>query len=110
MRKIDLVHRQGPRSYVLVLPNTHFPGALSVAERIVQRARRLPGVREPLDPSVGIAFFPSRDVSAFGDLLEMSERALERARQEGGGAICLYQHEGYLYRPEDPAGDPENPR
>ena len=27
--------------------------------------------------------------------------ALERARREQGGKICLFQHQGYLYAPED---------
>ena len=26
--------------------------------------------------------------------------ALQRASDEGGGHICLYQHQGYLYVPE----------
>ncbi|RMG93693.1 MAG: response regulator [Deltaproteobacteria bacterium] len=107
VRKIDLVHRYGAHAYLVILPNTHFPGALSVAERIVQRARRLPGVGEPVDLSVGIAFFPSRDVHAFSDLLDLTDRALARAREEGAGYICLYQHEGYLYRPEEPADEVE---
>jgi len=101
VRKIDLVHRVAPQTYLIVLPNTHFPGALSVAERIVRRGRNLPGLDAPVPVSVGIAFFPSRDVRSCDDLLRVSEQALERARAEGGGSICLFQHEGYLYRPED---------
>ena len=31
-----------------------------------------------------------------------AEPALERARSDGGGKICLFQHQGYMYAPEDP--------
>lgn len=102
IRKIDLVFRADDRGYMLALPNTHFPGALSVAERIWRDAKRL--VTKDGDPcsvSIGVSFFPNRDTHSLQDLLALVDAALERARSEGGGRICLYQHQGYLYAPED---------
>jgi len=102
IRKIDLVFAARPHGYLLALPNTHFPGALAVAERIARDARRLrpDGVESP-SVSIGVAFYPNKDTNCLNDLLELADSALERARSEGGGKICLFQHQGYLYAPED---------
>jgi two-component system, cell cycle response regulator len=102
VRKIDLVFRADDRGYMLALPNTHFPGALSVAERIWRDAKRLmaPG-HDTCSVSIGVSFFPNRDTHSLHDLLQLVDAALDRARSEGGGRICLYQHQGYLYAPED---------
>ena len=50
--------------------------------------------------SMGIAFYPGKDVNDATDLMRMAARALERAREEGAGSICLYQHQGYLFQPK----------
>lgn len=104
VRKIDLVYRADERGYILVLPNTHFPGALAVAERITRdvakiRVGALPELRPTA--SVGVSFFPNKDTHSLQDLLQLVDAALDRARGEGGGYVCLFQHQGYLYRPED---------
>ena len=103
VRKIDLVFRLDDRGYILLLPNTHFPGALAVAERISLDTSKIsidadPGHRFTV--SVGVSFFPNKDTHSVQDLLDLVGAALERARSEGGGKICLFQHQGYLYAPE----------
>ncbi len=103
VRKIDLVFRIDEKGYLLVLPNTHFPGALAVAERIVIEAPRLRRISEHVrrvTVSVGVSFFPNRDTQSVQDLIDLVAAALERARGEGGGRICLFQHQGYLYAPD----------
>ncbi len=103
VRKIDLVYRVNERGFMLVLPNTHFPGALAVAERVCRDAGKIePGSRggATVSVSVGISFFPNKDTHTLQDLLDLVDAALDRARGEGGGHICLYQHQGYLYRPD----------
>jgi len=104
VRKIDLVYRSDERGYILVLPNTHFPGALAVAERVTRDVRKtrvsqMPDLRPTA--SVGVSFFPNKDTHSLQDLLQLVDAALDRARGEGGGYVCLYQHQGYLYRPEN---------
>ncbi|MCX4242270.1 GGDEF domain-containing response regulator [Paraliomyxa miuraensis] len=104
IRKIDLVYRAGDSGYLLVLPNTHFPGALAVAERVVRDIRKLRSGAAPelrTTVSVGVSFFPNKDTHSLQDMLQLVDAALDRARGEGGGFVCLYQHQGYLYRPED---------
>lgn len=103
VRKIDLVFRIDERGYIVLLPNTHFPGALAVAERISRDAAKLKFEPDPatnLTVSVGVSFFPNKDTHSVQDLLDLVGAALERARSEGGGKICLFQHQGYLYAPD----------
>ena len=106
VRKIDLVFRLDERGYVLLLPNTHFPGALAVAERISLDSAKIhidgDDPRHKTSVSVGVSFFPNKDTHSVQDLLELVGAALDRARSEGGGKICLFQHQGYLYAPEAP--------
>ena len=49
---------------------------------------------------MGVSFFPGRDVNEPADLLRVAARALERAREEGPGRICLFQHQSYLFQPK----------
>jgi diguanylate cyclase (GGDEF)-like protein len=103
VRKIDLVFRLDERGYILLLPNTHFPGALAVAERISLDSAKVRFDAEPdyrCTVSVGVSFFPNKDTHSVQDLLDLVGAALDRARTEGGGKICLFQHQGYLYAPE----------
>ncbi len=103
IRKIDLVMKIDERGFLLVLPNTHFPGALTVAERISRETRR-PQRGEGqagFTVSIGVSFFPNKDTHTLQDMLDLVNAALERARKEQGGKICLFQHQGYLYAPDD---------
>lgn len=100
VRKIDIIFEAGEDGYMLLLPNTHFPGALSVAERIWKDARATTVGGTPMSVSVGVSFYPNRDTHSLQDLVDLVDAALKQARQEGGGKICLYQHQGYLYAPE----------
>ncbi len=100
VRKIDIIFEAGTDGFMLLLPNTHFPGALSVAERIWKDARAVSLGGSPMSVSVGVSFYPNRDTHSLQDLIDLVEAALKQAREEGGGKICLYQHQGYLYAPE----------
>jgi diguanylate cyclase (GGDEF)-like protein len=100
LRQIDIVTRYGPSEMAALLPNTHVAGALICAERL----RRESGVNavDDIRPTVsmGIAFYPGKDVSEPTDLLRAAARALDRAREEGPASICLVQHQGYLFQPK----------
>ncbi len=100
IRKIDIIFEAGSDGFMLLLPNTHFPGALSVAERIWKDARAATVGGKSMSVSVGVSFYPNRDTHSLQDLVDLVDAALKQARQEGGGKICLYQHQGYLYAPE----------
>jgi diguanylate cyclase (GGDEF)-like protein len=100
LRQIDVIARNGPAELAALLPNTHLAGALTCAERL--RRESAAAKVDDLTPTVsmGIAFYPGKDVNDAVDLARMAARALERAREEGPGSICLYQHQGYLFQPK----------
>jgi diguanylate cyclase (GGDEF)-like protein len=100
LRQIDVTaHYQGAEVCAL-LPNTHFAGALVAATRLKRELQRISARGGPLSASMGIAFYPGREINERADLLRMAERAISRARDEGPGHICLYQHQGYIFQPE----------
>lgn len=100
LRQIDVVTRYGPAELAALLPNTHLAGALTCADRL-RRETALAAV-DDVRPvvSMGIAFYPGKEVNDATDLMRMAARALERAREEGPGSICLFQHQGYLFQPK----------
>jgi diguanylate cyclase (GGDEF)-like protein len=100
LRQIDIVTRFGPAELAALLPNTHLAGSLICAERLLREsaAQAIDDVRPSV--AMGIAFYPGKDVADTTDLLRMAVRALERAREEGPGSICLYQHQSYLFQPK----------
>ncbi len=100
LRQIDVVCRYGPSELAALLPNTHFAGSLICAERLHREAARSKVEDFVPTVSMGVSFYPGREVNEPADLLKLGARALERAREEGPGNICLFQHQGYLFTPK----------
>jgi two-component system, cell cycle response regulator len=100
LRQIDVLTRYGRAELAALLPNTHFAGSLVCAERLHAGAPRA-AVDEVIPLiSMGVSFFPGRDVNEPADLLRVAARALDRAHEEGPGRICLFQHQSYLFQPK----------
>jgi two-component system cell cycle response regulator len=53
------------------------------------------GVR--ITASIGIAFYPSKDISSGETLLRFADQALYQAKRAGRNTICLYQAAAYRY-------------
>ncbi len=104
VREIDVVTRYGGEEFLLVLPSTNFSGALAVADRVWRSVGGevflLPSGSEHISISVGVAVFPSRDIKSKDQLIKAADRALYQAKGDGRDRICVYQHQGYIYRPE----------
>ncbi len=104
VREIDVVARYGGEEFLLVLPSTHFSGALAVADRVWRSIRAVPlrciGQAQYVTVSVGVALYPSRDVKSKDQLIKAADRALYQAKADGRDRICVFQHTGYIYRPE----------
>ena len=102
-RQVDVVTRAEADEFVVILPNTHFAGSVVLAERVWREARATVvedgEKRVSCDVSVGVACYPNKDVASARDLLRFTHAALARAKAEGQGKICLYQHQGYLFQP-----------
>ncbi|TPV96109.1 MAG: response regulator [Myxococcales bacterium FL481] len=97
LRQIDVVFPgRAAGEHVVLLPNTHFPGALAVAERIV--TARDTGA--DAGASAGVAFYPHADVRRAQDLVDLASESLGHAQQQGRGYIGLVQHQGYVYSPQ----------
>jgi diguanylate cyclase (GGDEF)-like protein len=103
VRESDAVVRYGADEFLLLLPATHFMGAVQVTERIWKEVgeRLWSSSAGPcrVTVSVGIALFPSRDVRAKEDLLKCADLALASAKREGMNRICVFQQHGLLYTP-----------
>jgi len=109
VRDPDICARYGGEEFAIILPKTHLQGALAVAERIFRslRAKRYaleqgpPGASagEPVcvTASIGIAFFPSKDVTSAELLVKFADEALYQAKGEGRDTVCLYQGQPYRY-------------
>jgi diguanylate cyclase (GGDEF)-like protein len=108
VRDPDICARYGGEEFAIILPKTHLAGALVVAERVW---RELGLKRYPLDAkdqtpgkkelkataSIGLSFFPSKDITNPDLLVKYADEALYRAKREGRNCICLYQGQTYRY-------------
>ncbi len=101
VRETDLVARYGGEEFALLLPRTHFTGALTVAERV---RRELRALRLEVDgalqvtASLGVSSFPHRTVLSPEQLLLTADEALYQAKRDGRDRICLH--------PQLPIGPP----
>ncbi len=104
IRDFDVVVRRNENQFVILLPRTHFTGSLSVATRIWQRVQDYPflcaGHRLRIGVSMGVSFFPNKDVTSAEQLMAHANEALDKARKAGPNKVCLYQHTTYFFRPE----------
>ncbi|HSP20150.1 MAG TPA: diguanylate cyclase, partial [Myxococcaceae bacterium] len=105
-RDPDICARYGGEEFAVILPKTHLSGALSVAERVwkqrgdqeyVPQVGGAPGKPIRVTASLGIAFYPSKDISSPELLLRFADEALYQAKRAGRNTICLYQAQAYRY-------------
>ncbi len=111
IRDPDICARYGGEEFAIILPKAHLQGALTVAERIHRdmgqktyaheavESGRARAVEVRVTASVGIAFFPSKDVNSPESLVKFADDALYRAKREGRDAICLHHAQSYRYEP-----------
>lgn len=103
IRDVDVAARYGGDEFLLILPSSNFPGALTLAERVLRAIGEVPyGAGDEafmLTASIGVSVFPSRDIHSKDGLLKAADRALYEAKQNGRNRICVFQHQGYSYRP-----------
>jgi diguanylate cyclase (GGDEF)-like protein len=107
IREPDICARYGGEEFAVILPKTHLSGALVVAERVWRelgaKVHQVPadapgGPRElHVTASIGIAFYPSKDIGSAELLLRYADEALYQAKRAGRNTICLYQAQAYRY-------------
>ena len=69
------------------------------------RGHRLRTLLSIAGVSIGVAVFPSRDIKSKDNLIKAADRALYRSKDEGRDRICVFQHQGYIYRPHAHVAD-----
>ena len=104
VRDVDVVARYGGEEFLVVLPSTHFGGAVTVAERIwrevTEKRFTVDGIKfHTITVSIGVALYPSRDVRTKDALVRAADGALQQAKRDGGNRICVFQQQGYIYTP-----------
>ncbi len=83
-RDVDVVGRAGPGRFLVLLPSTGRSGAEVVAQRLVSVLADWVLADATIGPvRVGIAFYPSDDVTSPEELVRASEDSLGRARLAG---------------------------
>jgi len=91
MRINDVVARTGPDSFAMLLPETPFAGAQTVANKLrktLSSTRIRSGSRSiQISGSFGIAS-SSRNTGKPGDLLKVAEKALKQAQKRGGNQVA----------------------
>jgi diguanylate cyclase (GGDEF)-like protein len=109
-RDHDICARYGGEEFAVILPKTHLAGALTVAERIwknlgsrVHAAPEGAGASAPLHvtASIGLAFYPSKDITSPELLLRYADEALYQAKRAGRNTICLFQGQAYRYQADE---------
>ena len=87
IRRIDIVGRLGGEEFLVVMPHTTAQTALPVAERIRQAVQNC---RFPIDHtqlaitvSVGVAHYPTKNVTDKNSLLKATDDALYQAKKAG---------------------------
>ena len=94
VREIDLVARYGGEEFCVLLPETDKIGAKNVAERIRKNidSHKFCAYDETIkiEVSTGVAGFPE-DATGAQSLIDKSDQALYRAKQEGRNRVCVFK-------------------
>ncbi len=109
LRDPDICARYGGEEFAVILPMTHMSGALTVAERVWRAlGSKVYSVTGPagapaelhVTASIGVAFFPAKDVTTAELLVRYADEALYQAKRDGRNMICVYQAQNYRYEAE----------
>ena len=98
LRTTDICARHGGEEFSVLLPSTPGENAFYVADRVRRTlsGTRYTGLGLPADVnitiSVGVATCP-RDATTLEELMELSDRALYRAKADGRDQVVLYEVE-----------------
>jgi diguanylate cyclase (GGDEF)-like protein len=109
IREPDICARYGGEEFAVILPKTHLNGALTVAERVwreigakvfrqeVTEGGRAKPAEVHVTASLGLAFYPSKDITSAALLVKFADEALYQAKHVGRNNICLYQAQNYQF-------------
>ncbi|MCE5195092.1 MAG: diguanylate cyclase [Nitrospiraceae bacterium] len=95
IRNVDFAARYGGEEFVVLLPDTGFDGAVTVAERIRNKVNNYhfpekSDKPQSLTVSIGVAYFPL-DAAEAPDIVRKADQALYFAKHQGRNKVCTYQ-------------------
>jgi len=105
VRGVDVVARYGGEEFLVMLPSTHLPNSIAVADRIWREVRARTFISERTSNpfhvavTIGVALYPSPDVKTKSGLLRAADAALSHAKREGGDRVSVFQQQGTIYSP-----------
>ncbi len=104
VREFDIVIQSGDDKFTVLLPRTHFAGSMAVAGRLWQSVmtsrKQWKGHAKDVILTIGVAFYPDKDVATAVQLEQKAKTALAKAHEEGEGQICLFQQTAYFFQPD----------
>ncbi|WVH10102.1 MAG: hypothetical protein EoVTN8_1654 [Fluviibacter phosphoraccumulans EoVTN8] len=95
-RPLDICCRWGGEEFVAILPRTDEQGALKIANDIMAVIRRLRVTEgeitlEPITISIGIKTATINAENVHDDLIDMADKAMFKAKQDGRDRVVVYQ-------------------
>lgn len=90
VRKTDVVARYGGEEFAVILPHTPLNGAVEEAERLrslVDRHAFAALTKNKVTMSLGVASYPNSDVINSGDLVNVADDALYKAKWSGKNCV-----------------------
>jgi len=111
LRTADLACRYGGDEFCILLPETGFEGARTIAERLRQAIANLnvstDGETAATTASIGMAIFPEHGAENLSTLLKHADQALYRAKRRGKDQVLPFA--ARANRPPARSRGPESP-
>jgi diguanylate cyclase (GGDEF)-like protein len=94
LRQTDIVVRWGGEEFLVIMPETDGPGAVSALRRLRAAGLGLRPDGTPQTASIGVAECLSDGLATYGDLIELADQRMYQAKQSGRDRV--YAAEGYV--------------
>ena len=95
MRETDIVARYGGDEFSILVPNTGYQGAYTIAQKVQARIRNYTfqnyGISLKISVSLGLASTPDDQVQSPGQLVDFADKALYQVKRRGGGGILGFR-------------------
>jgi diguanylate cyclase (GGDEF)-like protein len=94
LRSADIACRYGGDEFCVLLPETGFEGARTIAERlrhaVANLSIELDGESAATTASIGMAIFPEHGADSLASLLKHADQALYRAKRQGKNQVLPF--------------------